>query len=1047
MPSQAELTTDLRAALAPSLQVLVPDLARVLSDVSSGVLTPAQVRARLSEPTTAELLRIVMAQAAPSSISVGNILNSNNVAIGNNFRAVFQGPGYPRPNYRSELDARLRYYGQVFLGREWLLAKLMQPKAPPPNAAVPYSLVLAPAGFGKSALAARLVQHAEAGTWPAPSPRLIYFFTRQDTAENKPAFYLQRVNAQLLNLLGYEGGVPSDLDMVRGQFSQLWSSAADQASAASPLVLLVDGLDEMAPGEVTLISLLPDYLPPNVRVIVTSRPNPDPRTLAVPGHPLRAAEEYPLQGFTVAEVQQLLVGAGLSAGEAAVLAPGVLQLTRGEPLFVRALAPEVAQAGAIPPALLDKPPAGVRVYFQRQLDLLWGSAKGNLARDVLGVLVVARAGLSQADLAGILGREPYEVEEVIGLIQRFLIGSERYELMHLELRKAVQEKFSAAPRAGYCQRLLGWCASYARQGWPAAAPAYVLQQYARHLEAEGRVDERHVLVTDPAFRAAQRDGLGDIETSLGDVRAALKTALERDEVVRAVQCVGAYRDTLRHGRLGDAVFAALDDGLFDDAFRRAAICGTDSDWAQVLWAYLAWDLAGQAQPALAQKALAAVSGAMAPPLNELYDALLLCTARRLAGSEGRSAEGWLGVWGRAADAAALLRLYPLATPIDRGAEQTRLDNLKQAAAGYADSAARQANPSGLYSEESNNEEDAARVAQLRQDLCHFAAEDDGRQIIEQLIGAILINPYPFYRNHGLTTLGVAALAAPEDAPGAPARQQRQLRAMLAGALYGEGVAFTFDLPATLLAWPHAASHEADELAELLGHGEQCLDRWGTYLRACSARAAASFRVDAAQRDTAADRLRDALRLPLGFAGFASAALLAQANRCLEMGLTPDQMQARPEGDLLGLPEAAAASAAFVRDPAFRARRVLLVHAYITEWLPQPTPAPAEVAARLDRMPDRDMRLAFIDHLSARWAVPGVSSGEANWPGLKALTLLALSDATTCDALLARLVAVRWRTLSPADIQALIAVGARDLATGRSWEYSAPATANDPGVVA
>src|SRR5664279_1628393 len=102
---------------------------------------------------------------------------------------------------------------------------------------------------------------------------------------------------------------------------------------------------------------------------------------------------------------------------------------------------------------------------------------------------------------------------------------------------------------------------------------------------------------------------------------------------------------------------------------------------------------------------------MAPPLNELYDALLVNTARRLAEQDGRSAEDWLGVWGRAAEAGALLRLCPLAAPSDRAADHTRLDQLKQAAASYMESAARQANPSGLYYEESNNEEDAARVAQ------------------------------------------------------------------------------------------------------------------------------------------------------------------------------------------------------------------------------------------------------------------------------------------------------------------------------------------------
>ena len=136
-----------------------------------------------------------------------------------------------------------------------------------------------------------------------------------------------------------------------------------------------------------------------------------------------------------------------------------------------------------------------------------------------------------------------------------------------------------------------------------------------------------------------------------------------------------------------------------------------------------------------------------------------------------------------------------------------------------------------------------------------------------------------------------------------------------------------------------------------------------------------------------------------------------------------------------------------------------MHAYSTEWLPQAVPAPAEVPARLDRMPDRDMRLAFIDHLSARWAAHGVppapwpvvppsaAPGETNWPGLKALVPLGLSDATTCDALLARLVAARSYALSPGDTDALITACARDLATGRSWEFGSPARANDPGVVA
>jgi hypothetical protein len=230
---------------------------------------------------------------------------------------------------------------------------------------------------------------------------------------------------------------------------------------------------------------------------------------------------------------------------------------------------------------------------------------------------------------------------------------------------------------------------------------------------------------------------------------------------------------------------------------------------------------------------------------------------------------------------------------------------------------------------------------------------------------------------------------------------------------------------------------------LLLRGENGFDRWGTYLRARSAQAAARFRADPGQRDWAASVLQAALLRPLGFAGFATAALLAQANCCLELGPLKQPVLAQPEGRPTSLTDAAAASAAYVRDPGFRARRVLLVHAYVSEWLPSPAPLPAEVAARLDQMPDRAMRLAYLDHLSARWA----SAGETNWPGLKALVPLALSDATTCDAVLARLVAARWRTLTAGEIDGLIEICARDLATGRSWEHGAQASASDPGIMA
>jgi hypothetical protein len=262
--------------------------------------------------------------------------------------------------------------------------------------------------------------------------------------------------------------------------------------------------------------------------------------------------------------------------------------------------------------------------------------------------------------------------------------------------------------------------------------------------------------------------------------------------------------------------------------------------------------------------------------------------------------------------------------------------------------------------------------------------------------------------------------------------------MLSVALYGEGVTFTFDLPAMALGLPHPPSAEAAELEALLQRGGNTVDRWGTHLRASSARVAAAVRQGTIQPAEAAAELQAAFRRPLGFAGYAVLGLLALANRCLELGLALENITAG-QGNSAGILEEAASSATHVRDADFRARRVLLVHAYRSEWLNRPLPAVAELPDRLARMPDRDMRLAYIEHLSARWSSPA----EKDWQALKGLVPFALSDATTLDAVMARLVGLAGAAPAPPDLSPIIPACARDLATGRPWEYGARLNPHDP----
>jgi len=1035
MPDLATLETDLRTSLPTELATLAPDLARTLQSVALGQVSIDQARFLLSQPTTLAILREMVAApgvASPAAITVGDIYNSHGVAIGPNARVIYQGPGYPRPDYRSEIAHRLTHLQQTFVGRAALLTDLTDS----PSAG--YTVLTALAGFGKSAVAAQLVARHDHGDWPVT---LCFVFLRQDTGENTPVFFLQRLNAQLLTVLGLEGGVPGDLEALRAQFSALWARLLE--TAPGPVAILVDGLDEMAPGAVSVATVLPDRLAPNIQILVTSRPSPDPRDGVPAGHPLLTGRFLSLAGFSAADLVDLLARLGAPVATAQALAPEILTLTRGEPLLARFVAEESAAAGAVPPTLRGDAPKGVRAYFARQVDQLIATGDSALTRDVLGTLCVARGGLSRRDLADLLGAEPLDIGRVLEPARRFLLGQERLELMHLELREALQDEFSAKHLRSCTSRILAWCETQAASGWPARTPRYVLEHYAYHLDAAGDSAGRLTLVTDPVFRAAQWQGLGDIGRSLEDVRAALSDALAADDLVGVVACAAAYRETLRHGQVGEAVFAALDAGDHPQTLQRASVCGNDAEWAQVLWAYLAWEYATRGQVAEVQRALSGLGRAAAPPLDALIDALLAATARALNGLSGRTAADWLTSWGRTG-AEGLLASYPEATTDDHAALIATVDDLRPMADYLIQQIENDAR-SGLYEAvayiETGNEEESLRIRDLRARLATVTALPEGRALVERLLRPTLFNPYPFYRDQAVATLGVAALAAPRD-PEARAWLRRQLRAMLAVALTSEGVTFTFELPAQLLALKPAPSTAVAELENVLGRGRYLVDRWGSHLRARLAEVGAAARVGAVSSAQGHAGLAEALQQPVGYAGFAVLTFLAIADLCRELGLDPQSLASRRDGMDLVLLEAALSSAGAVRDPDFRARRTLLVHLYRAQWLGTPAPAPAELAERLAALPERDIRLAYIAHLSAVWTAPGT----ADRAGLRALVPFALSDATTLDLVLARLVGTRPVRPTSAEADAMAAACARDLATGRPWDYSAKVAPDEPAVV-
>jgi hypothetical protein len=109
--------------------------------------------------------------------------------------------------------------------------------------------------------------------------------------------------------------------------------------------------------------------------------------------------------------------------------------------------------------------------------------------------------------------------------------------------------------------------------------------------------------------------------------------------------------------------------------------------------------------------------------------------------------------------------------------------------------------------------------------------------------------------------------------------------------------------------------------------------------------------------------------------------------------------------------------------------VRLVDAY-RSWQARGIPKPDRGLAEVQGMPDDDIRNALIDYASARWSWP---PDAPEWQALKALVPLVLLDGTTLDALVARVVGLRLRSLTDQDLEEAVAVCASKLATGRPWE--------------
>ena len=269
------------------------------------------------------------------------------------------------------------------------------------------------------------------------------------------------------------GGTPPGVTELRGQLSELWAAACESATLERPLLLIVDGLDEMAAEDIAIADLMPTALGAHVHVVVSSRTEPDPRDAVPPEHPLRRADVLELGAFGVEAIRTLVERYDLDPARTSP--ERILALTRGEPLFARFVCEAIAEHGPGELERLERdPPHDAEEYFARQLRRLAGSELGDVSWRVLGALVVAHGGVTADELAEVLEQPPRSLRAALSPLRRFLIGPERFDIFHHSLRELAAGELPAE-LAELRTAFADWCRAYGARGWPRETPVYILE--------------------------------------------------------------------------------------------------------------------------------------------------------------------------------------------------------------------------------------------------------------------------------------------------------------------------------------------------------------------------------------------------------------------------------------------------------------------------------------------------------------------------------------------------------------------------------------------
>lgn len=297
-------------------------------------------------------------------------------------------------------------------------------------------------GMGKSALAAWLVDNYRRNN---PSAFIIEHYVGATSGPGDHIGFLTRLYSTIVERYDLGGEtIPSGIAEIEASVSDWLARVGATAGYESDRLLLVlDAIDQL-PASSRLLDWLPQAVPANVRLIITSRVGEAIDHLYERGWP-----RIDLLPLSEEEREQVIVGY-LSQYQKNLPIAQLQEISRhpasGSPLFLRTLAEELRLHGEHESLLTT-----ISDYLSvNDLDGLFRRVLGRMEDDygatavehVLSGIAVSRAGLTETDIMGSTGINRADLSTFLHALDYHLIRSDgRLSFFHDYLRRAILDRY------------------------------------------------------------------------------------------------------------------------------------------------------------------------------------------------------------------------------------------------------------------------------------------------------------------------------------------------------------------------------------------------------------------------------------------------------------------------------------------------------------------------------------------------------------------------------------------------------------------------------